>query len=227
MKSEILEIFLFVKRLKTKFDYAKKKKEFIYIPRIESLQQLLTNVNIAKTVFRIKKKHKEDVFYDVYDGMLYKNDAYFSGKDHTLEFIIYYDDLGVYNPLGSKAGKHKIDLFYYTLGNINPKFRSEQCAIRLLAICNTKFVKKYGIDKVLTPVVDDVNKLCEGYSRKILENEILVFGKVLMCLGDTLGQHLWGRFKEGVGVSKYLNKNAGFVIANLMICNCCSEKIYS
>ena len=33
-------------------------------------------------------------------------------------------------------------------------------------------------------------------------NEILVFGKVLICLGDTLGQHLWGGFKGGVGVSK-------------------------
>ena len=70
MKSEILEMFLFVKRLKTKFSYVK--------------QQLLTNVKIAKMVFRVKKEHSEDVFYDIYDGMLYKNDAYFSGKDHTL-----------------------------------------------------------------------------------------------------------------------------------------------
>ena len=93
-------------------------------------------------------------------------------------------------------------MFYYTLGNIDSKFRSKQCAIRLLAICSTKFVKKYGIDKVLTPVVEDINKLYEGYRMKILQNEILVFGKVLMCLGDTLGQHLWGGFKDGVGVSK-------------------------
>ena len=63
-------------------------------------------------------------------------------------------------------------------------------------------MKKYGIDKVLTPVVEDINKLYEGYRMKILQNEILVFGKVLMYLGDTLGKHLWGGFKEGVGVSK-------------------------
>ena len=63
-------------------------------------------------------------------------------------------------------------------------------------------MKKYGIDKVLTPVVEDINKLYEGYRMKILQNEILVFGKVLMYLGDTLGKNLWGGFKEGVGVSK-------------------------
>ena len=101
-------------------------------------------------VFRVKKEHNEDVFYDIYDGIIYKSDALFSGKDHTLELIIYHDDLEVCNPLGIKAWKHKTDMFYNTFGNIDPKFRSKQCAIRLLAICNTKFVKKYGIDKVLS-----------------------------------------------------------------------------
>ena len=33
---------------------------------------------------------------------------------------------------------------------------------------------------------------------KLLQNEMLI----LMCFGDTLGQHLSGGFKEGVGVSK-------------------------
>ena len=33
---------------------------------------------------------------------------------------------------------------------------------------------------------------------KLLQNEILL----LMCFGDTLGHHLWGEFKEEVGVSK-------------------------
>ena len=34
------------------------------------------------------------------------------------------------------------------------------------------------------------------------DREINVFRKVVMYLGDTLGQHLWGGFKEGVGVSR-------------------------
>ena len=99
-----------------------------HTPIIESLQQLLRNAKIAKMDFRVKKEHKEDVFYDICDGMLCKNDAYFSGKDHTLELIIYHDNLEVCYPLGSKAGKHKIDMFCYTLGNIDPKFWLKQCA---------------------------------------------------------------------------------------------------
>ena len=160
------------KKVKSKIQLCETKEEFIYIPiKMESLQQLLTNVKTAKMVFRVKKEHNEDVFYDIYDGMLYKNDGYFSGKDYILELLIYHDDLGVCNLVGSKAGKHKIDMFYYTLGNIDPKFQSKQCAIRLLAICNTKFVKKYGIDKVLTLAVEDINKLHEGYRTKLLQTK--------------------------------------------------------
>ena len=100
------------KKVKSKIQLCETKEEFIYIPIIiESLQQLLTNVKIAKMVFRVKKEHNEDVFYDIYDSMLYKNDGCFSGKDYTLELLIYHDDLGVCNPVGSKAGKHKLICF--------------------------------------------------------------------------------------------------------------------
>ena len=109
MKSEILEMFLFVKRLKTKFNYVK-KGGFIYTLITESLQQLLTNVKIAKMVFRVKKEHNEDVFYDIYDGIIYKNDALFSGKDHTLELIIYHDDLSVIHVV-VKPGNIKLICF--------------------------------------------------------------------------------------------------------------------
>ena len=39
------------------------------------------------------------------------------------------------------------------------------------------------------PVVEDINKMYEGYKMKHLQNKILV----LMRFGDTLGQHFWGR----------------------------------
>ena len=99
------------------------------------------------------------MFYDIYDRSLYRNGAYFFfGKQHLLELAIYHDDLEACNPLGNKAGKRKVDTFYYSVININPEFHSKHCSIRLFAICNSKFVKKYGIEKVLSPIVDDINR---------------------------------------------------------------------
>ena len=90
-------------------------------------------------------------------------------------------------------------MYYYTIGNLNPKFHSEICTIRLLAIVNAKFAKTHGIQKILDPIVDDLKKLYDRYQIKINGKIVEIFGKVLLCTGDTLGQHLWGGFKEGVG----------------------------
>lgn len=45
---------------------------------------------------------------------------------------------------------------YYTLGNINPKYRSQLDAIQLLAIATSPVIKKYGIGAVLEPSLDDL-----------------------------------------------------------------------
>ena len=62
-------------------------------------------------------------------------------------------------------------------------------------------MKKYGIDTIMKPLVDDLNILYQGYKMEINGVEKVTHGKVLICAGDTLGQHYWGGYKEGVGVA--------------------------
>ena len=55
------------------------------------------------------------------------------------------------------------------------------------------------------PVVDDLLKLYDGV-QFIYDTEILtVFGKVILCAGDTLGQQYLGGFKEGTLFYLYTN----------------------
>ncbi len=56
-----------------------------------------------------------------------------------------------------------LGLLYYTLGNIVPKLRSTIQSIQLLSVVKDTFVRKYGIDAILAPFVDEV-KLLEGVS---------------------------------------------------------------
>lgn len=115
--------------------------------------------------------------------------------------LIYHDELEVCNPLGSNAGTHQVDMTYYTIGNISPRFRSKRCAVRLLAIANADLVKKYGIHSIMQPIVEDLQPLYNGYKMELNGVEKIIYGKVMMCSGDTLGQHYWGGFKEGVGAA--------------------------
>ena len=54
---------------------------------------------------------------------------------------------------------HFIGMFYFTLGNLQPKFRSKLSAIQLIAIVKTTILAMYGMDAVLQPLVDDLKKL--------------------------------------------------------------------
>ncbi len=50
-------------------------------------------------------------------------------------------------------------LFYYTLGNIPPKYRSSLGAIQLFAVLRTTTLEKYGCNQVLEQFMDHVHLL--------------------------------------------------------------------
>ena len=56
-----------------------------------------------------------------------------------------------------------IGTFYFTLGNLSPKYRSQLTAIYLVALVKSSYIGTYGIDAVLRPFVNDVKKLVYIY----------------------------------------------------------------
>ena len=188
-----------VKKWKNKRSLVEKDETFIYIPILKSLQQFLSNKRVAKLVIKKPNYCDSEIYYDICDGEFFKNDPFFVEHEDAIQIIIYHDAVEVCNPLGSHAGIHKLDMFYYTLGNLNPKVRSKHCAVRLLGIANSHLVKKYGHNAILRPMIEDIKKLENGCNFVIDGEEKLIFGKVISCAGDTEGQHEWGGYKVGVG----------------------------
>ena len=47
-------------------------------------------------------------------------------------------------------------MFYFTIGNIHPYYRSTIRHIYLLSIAYTLDIEKYGIDEVLKPFMDEI-----------------------------------------------------------------------
>lgn len=52
-------------------------------------------------------------------------------------------------------------VFYYFLGNIEPKLRSALKCIQLIACITTQNLEKYGFEVILEPFIRDANKLSE------------------------------------------------------------------
>ena len=52
-------------------------------------------------------------------------------------------------------------MFYYNIGNIEPKLRSTLKCIQLIACVTSPILVKYGLNRVLQPFIEDANKLAE------------------------------------------------------------------
>ena len=116
---------------------------------------------------------------DFCDGDACKSHPLFSKDQQALQILLYYDDLEVTNPLGSHTKVHKLGkimmqvhvvqcvmnhdynlsfsaVFYYTLANISPQYRSSLNTIQLLTLVKSAYVSKYGVDQILQPFMDDL-----------------------------------------------------------------------
>ena len=59
-----------------------------------------------------------------------------------------------------------LGLFYYTLANLNPWYRSSIRSIQLIAVAKTCDIRQFGIEKLLMPFISGVNelaKVCDRY----------------------------------------------------------------
>ena len=118
-----------------------------YIPiidtlaRYENVQQLPTSQDGLLRSFR--------------DGSRFVQD-----DDEPLRIILYNDDIELANPLGSRAGLHKLTMFYYTVhGTDNTRLTS----INLVLVCFAQDLKREGFKVVLAPLIADLKRLYTGF----------------------------------------------------------------
>ena len=106
---------------------------------------------------------------------------------------MYHNGFGTVNPLGNKFSKYKISAFYFILGNIPSKLRSND--INLLLISPALFVQKYGYSEILQPCLDDLCKLEAKGIKVNFENIAYLFkGGVSMVVAGNLAAHALGGF---------------------------------
>lgn len=119
-------------------------------------------------------KHPLHIMRDYCDAQHFLNHPIFSEDNKALQIQLYYDEIDVCNPIGSKSGVHKlgkiqnieslattlyVGIFYYTITNIEPMLRSRLQAIMLLAVATSQVISTYGIDEILKPFVEEMMKL--------------------------------------------------------------------
>lgn len=129
-----------------------------------------------------------DVLSDFWDGefLAQCRDVVQDGTCCTIFLLLYTDELELTNPLGSAAGRHKILVVYFSILNIHPRHRSKLSAIHLLLLVVYPAVKRHGLEKVLAPLVCDLNRVHEdGIDFKGLRFSVVT----VAFTGDNLSMH--------------------------------------
>ena len=129
----------------------------------------------------------------------------FSNEIHQhCNLFKHFDDIETVIPIGIRVKKHKLTMFYYTIGNIPPQFLSKLTAIQLLAVAKTKAVRKFGDEILIRDFMQSLNDLGrEGISMHIHGSEDVTEGSLLLVLiADTPAAHWLGGFKDGVGFAR-------------------------
>lgn len=169
-----------------------------YVPFLESLRSLLSDATIVDQVEQSKSRiHNDGTLRDFCDGELFRQHPLFS-KDHmALQIIAFYDELELCNPLGTHVKKHKLGIVLFTLGNIDPKFRSSLRVIHLVLAATAPVIEKHGLDAIMEPFVEDLKSLAsEGITVFVNGIERTFRGALLAFLADNLASHSLAGFKE-------------------------------
>lgn len=131
-----------------------KQDTYQYVPLLPSLKSLLSDPSILEQVEKFPLRvHRNGILEDICHGELYKHHPLFSKNPLALQIIMFYDELELGNPLGTHVKRHKLAVFLFTLGHIEPKYRSSLRAIYLLRAAEVPVIEKHGIDLFLEPLI--------------------------------------------------------------------------
>lgn len=183
-----------------------KKFTGYYVPMLDSLKRLLLNQDVRFCVEN--PRHGGNILKSLLDGFYYKNHPFFRLHEKALGIILYSDEIVLTNPLGSYTANHKLGMFYWSLANVYPEFRSTLQNVNLLAIVNYQDLKKHdGMEKILKKFVNEVKILQTSGIDVMLNNEIKNFkGSLLLVAGDTPASAWLGSFKQSVSANKFCRR---------------------
>ena len=133
-------------------------ESFQYVSVEKTLRSLLQSEEYVKLL--LSDDSENGVIRDYADGQLYKLHPLFSDSGKlSLMIQLFYDGLGVTNPLRGQSTLHNVGVFFYTIRNLSQKHNSCFANVHLLALCYSLDLKKYGFDPILEKFVDEVNRL--------------------------------------------------------------------
>ncbi|KAJ8018667.1 hypothetical protein HOLleu_43234 [Holothuria leucospilota] len=162
---------------------------FQYISVLKTLEYVLTDDTLD--LITSESSAGREMLRGFVDSEQFLQHPLFKEYPTALRIQLYYDDVEVTNPLGSKTTIHKLGLFYFSLDNLPRKYNSCVNAVHLLAVCHAIDLKRYGFCPILRPFVDEIKQLetDTGVELQLMRGPRRFNGTLVSAVGDTLAMH--------------------------------------
>jgi len=161
-----------------------------YVSIIETLKLIMSHSSMRNNTCS-ESYSSDDLLVSFKDGITYKEHPFFQRYPDALRIQLYYDDIVVNNPLGSKVHPHKIGAFYFIIQNLPQYINSSLGGIHILSLCHTADIQKYGMKAILKPFLWDLNKLESDNGVNIAYNDthFILRASIAAICADGLAAH--------------------------------------
>ena len=166
-------------------------ESFQNVSIIGTLKLIMKNKKIRNNLFK-DVSSKDGVLRSYFDGSDFKNHPYLQRHQNVLLICLFYDELEIAAPLGSKTIIHKLGVFFFQILNGPAHLKSKLSSIHLLALAYAEDTKKEGaFQKVLFNFVQEMKRLGSDEGVKIeLEGAPFTLRALLVeVAADTLAAH--------------------------------------
>jgi hypothetical protein len=180
-------------------DNSSKVVGYHYVPIKETLKVMLQDPSVWAQLTN-PLPVVDGVLQDLQDGVVHKNNNFFTDNKTTLKVILYQDSFEVVNPIGAARKKHKLLGVYFTLANLYPWNRSSVDQLQLVLLCKEVDCKMFKPASVFGQLIDDLKQL---ETSGIDVDGTTVFGSIMCIAGDNLGCHFIGGFVENFSTTSH------------------------
>ena len=144
------------------------------------------------------RKVNNDKIIDFSDSLLFKKNKLFKNDPHALQIQLYFDEFTTTNGLNNNAISYSVGDIYFIVGNLNRKYKSNLDNIHLALLCETKFIKQYGLATLLKPLIEDLRILeSDGIKFNCAGVFHHLFGSISFISADNLASHEIGCYFKG------------------------------
>ncbi|CAH0560966.1 unnamed protein product [Brassicogethes aeneus] len=151
-----------------------------------------------------KMNNRDGVISSILQGNLWKNISDRFGDRFVIPLYIYFDEFETGNPLGSRAGIHKLGGVYFSIAAIPPEFSSRLENIFLAQIFETRYMKMFTNQEIFNPLINELKKLeSDGITVNLKSGEKQIYFYLAAVLGDNLGLNSILGFNEGFNSKHY------------------------